>query len=48
MGAVVYGDQKKSLNPLELELQVTGSISPVLVLGPQLGSSGREVNALNH
>ena len=42
------GGEKRASAPPELVLQVTGSISPVLVLGTELGSSGREASALNH
>lgn len=47
VSAVVYGGQKKSLDSLELELQVIVN-NPLLVLGTQLESSGREAKGLNH
>ena len=44
--ALACGDQKKALEPLELDLQITMSLL-VWVLGTEPGSSKRTTNALN-
>lgn len=42
-----HGEQKRTFDPVELELQVVVS-HPMWVLGTRLGSSSRAVCALKH